>query len=54
MRENRPVSGHVPVAHGQKVAHGRKIIGKFEQKIDFGEKKCIWPNFWSNLKKSDF
>ena len=58
-RENRPVSGHVPVAHGQKVAHGRKIwiIGKFEQKIDFGEKNVfgqIFGQTWKKVIFSDF
>ena len=37
--------------HMNKMLH---MIKKFEQKIDFGEKKYIWLNFWSNLKNSDF
>ena len=56
LRENKPVSGHVPVAHGQKVAHGRKIwiIGKFEQKIDFGEKYVFGQIFGQTWKKVIF
>ena len=53
LRKNRPVSGHVPVAHGRKIW----IIGKFEQKIDFGEKYVfgqIFGQTWKKVIFSDF
>ena len=53
IRENRHFTDHVQVAHDQNVAHDQKIsiIEKFEQKIDFGEKKKYLAKFLVKLEK---